>query len=92
MKPYETFINHPCNKVCKKCKVKTCIKGIFKKCESCFVLCNNETCYENHLKNVCSKTKKCETCGAFKTFKHNCGLWCNFCKKSIESDHKCFIL
>jgi hypothetical protein len=92
MKPYETFINHPCNKVCKKCKVKTCIKGIFIKCESCFVLCNNETCYENHLKNVCSKTKKCETCGAFKTFKHNCGLWCNFCKKSIESDHKCFIL
>ena len=92
MKPYKTFINHPCNNVCKKCKVKTCVKKAFKKCESCFVLCNSEVCHFNHLKNVCNRNKKCVTCGAFQTFNHNCGMWCNFCKKPIESDHKCYIL
>ena len=88
MKAYETFINHPCNKVCKKCRKKTCKKNLengFKKCESCFVICSGDLCYSNHLKKICSKIKKCEKCGAFKTYKHNCDfLWCNFCKKILK--------
>jgi hypothetical protein len=63
-----------------------------KKCKSCFVSCNSELCHVNHLKNVCNKLRKCVKCGAFETFKHNCGLWCNFCKKKIEDNHKCYIL
>jgi hypothetical protein len=47
MKAYETFINHSCNNVCKKCRRKTCIKRAdeIKKCASCFVNCCNNTCY-----------------------------------------------
>jgi hypothetical protein len=63
-----------------------------KKCISCFKCCNN-ACYQNHLKNVCKKIKKCDTCGAFKTYKHNCDLlWFNFCKTNIDNNHKCLIL
>ena len=64
-----------------------------KKCENCLVVCKSLTCYNNHKKNVCNKNKKCEKCGAFETFKHNCsGYWCNFCKKNTEVGHKCFII
>ena len=94
MKPYDTFINHPCNNVCKKCRVKSCVRSLeIKKCDSCLVTCNSSVCYLNHSKNVCNKIKKCEKCGAFNTFKHNCGQsWCNFCKVNVDDDHKCFIL
>ena len=94
MKPYDTFVNHPCNNVCKKCRVKSCVRSLeMKKCDSCLVTCNSTICYLDHLKNVCNKIKKCEKCGAFNTFKHNCGQsWCKFCKVNVDNDHKCYIL
>ena len=41
MKSYETFVNHPCNLVCKKCKYQTCVRSTIVKCEMCFVNCNS---------------------------------------------------
>ena len=85
-------LNHACNIVCKKCKCKTCVKTSIVKCEMCLVNCNSILCLLNHVQKVCNKLKKCTKCGVFETLKHNCVLWCNFCKKNIESDHKCYIL
>ena len=82
----ETFINHPCNNICKKCKTKTCLKNPADemiKCTSCFVNCVNDVCHQNHFKKVCNKIKKCEKCGVFKTFKHNCDLICVIFVKKI---------
>ena len=93
MKAYEKLVNHPCNNICKKCKVPTFAFENFKKLDNCLVVSRSNDCYKYHLKNVCNKLKKCEKCGAFQTFKYNCtGSWYNFCKKNTESGHKCYIL
>jgi hypothetical protein len=95
LKPYMTYNHHPCNAVCKKCKMKTCSTQfkIVQKCEFCGVSCNDQQCLINHIHRVCGKTKKCDICGAFQTYKHICyGKWCEFCKIQVENDHKCYII
>ena len=58
MKPYDTFVNHPCNNVCKKCRVKSCVRSLeMKKCDSCLVTCNSSVCYLDHLKMFAIKSK-----------------------------------
>ena len=58
---HETFVNHPCNNVCKKFRVKSCLQSLeMKKCDLCIVTCKSSVCYVDHLKNVCNKIKKCE--------------------------------
>jgi hypothetical protein len=91
-----SYVHHPCNDSCKKCKNKLCIKKgttVFFKCESCDVNCVNEVCLALHQERVCGKIQKCLICNEFKTFYHSCtGKWCKFCKKEVNFDHKCFIL
>ena len=91
---YNTYKNHPCNDVCKKCKNRSCDnlgKEIYK-CNFCDVNCTDDLCLSLHMENVCGKVVKC-VCGSFKTYFHSCtGKWCHFCKTNVPSDHKCFIL
>ena len=94
MKPYSNFENHPCNKVCKKCKNKNCQTGLFIfRCNVCLVNCNSEKCLLEHKKKICGRIPKCDVCGVFKVRTHVCnGKWCYFCKESVSYDHKCYIL
>lgn len=100
--------NHFCEESCKSCtRTYNCIsKDVLIipansdvrpiKCEYCQIICNNELCYELHLKHVCRIALKCNICNDIKKryTTHVClnQKYCLNCKKAVDMDHKCYIL
>ena len=63
---------HPCNEICKICKIPSCKKEGFFKCDLCKLGCKNNNCLSIHQINFCSKQKKCTDCGRFYKKNHIC--------------------
>ena len=62
----------PCNEICKFCKIPSCKKEGFFKCDWCKLGCKNNNCLSIHQINFCSKQKKCTDCGRFYKKNHIC--------------------
>jgi hypothetical protein len=84
---------HKCINICKFCVRKTCKEEVIKKCSNCNTNCLNELCLQIHQEKVFPKYIKCSTYGRYQGKIHVCdGRWCLNCSKSVNMDHKCFIL
>ena len=95
-KAYGSHKDHNCPVICKACKRKNCLYENVKQCPECKRNSRNDICAEIHTLKECVNLKKCSDCGLVKSFKnHVCGevnKWRLNCKKSVEMNHKCFIL
>ena len=85
-KAYNNLNDHRCDNNCSLCNRGNdkCVKEkIIKKCDFCFKVCNNETCYKLHIANNCHKKLFCEICNKIKTRNHVCRnqKYCTSCKK-----------
>jgi len=90
---YQNDFFHKCIKVCKLCERKTCKEEVIKKCDNCKNRCLNDLCLLILQEKVCPKYVKCPTCGRNQGKIHVCeGRWCLNCSKSVNMEHKCFIL
>ncbi len=91
--PYQNAFFQQCIKICKLCERKTCKEELIKKCYNCKNRCLNDLCLLIHQEKVCPKYIECLTCGRNQVKIPVCeGRWCLNCSKSVNMEHKCFIL
>ena len=92
---YGSSTNHSCIMVCDYCKSLNCQIENKRRCFHCNTFCNSESCLQTHKEQYCMALKNCQDCNYIRTVNHVCGdnsKWCFNCKKSVEIDHRCYIL
>jgi len=93
---------HTCDQTCSDCMVSLpCVfAGIRKPCEDCNRYFRNQTCFDNHKrqmgvgkKTICELKKCSGMCGDFMMHKnHECyKRYCKICMQNKEVGHLCFM-
>ena len=99
-KGYRTKLTHRCQYTCPNCKSNTCKneREVAMMCEACHVTFYSQSCYDNHIPDVCSKFWKCLQCTRYMRSKtrtpddHICSEWkCECCHEFVVGDHQCYL-
>jgi len=87
--------DHICNSICLMCKSPQCLFTQKSLCTLCNQFAQSEKCLLIHQEQFCEVSRLCQTCKRKKTkTTHVClnEKYCLNCKKSVEIEHKCFVL
>ena len=92
---FKALGQHTCEHTCKFCQRLNCIQDSVHVCLKCKAKCRNTNCFNRHAEKVCLSVTNCNVCHEKKLRKHVCGensKWCENCYKSVDMEHRCFIL
>ena len=105
-KCFTPYNNHPkqkhsCFATCQKCGSTECpmqkVKLTKITCNACHVEFASQFCYDQHMRELCSKFWQCPDCKRYLARRvcspedHKCGTYlCHICKCWVNNDHLCY--